>query len=111
MKYYTNSGIISGGSRGRPCGGALPEIYKGNNGNIFLNIKGCSNLTVSASAVSFIQCLPLGIIGNCLGAPGEKGRPADRAFKKNINYINNLLRKSTTTRQQEKVPDGLDIIK
>jgi hypothetical protein len=27
--------------------------------------------------------LPLGIIGNCLGAPGEKGRPADRAFKTN----------------------------
>jgi hypothetical protein len=49
-----------------------------------------------------VLVLPLGIIGNCLGAPGEKGRPADRALKKYINYINNLLRKATTTRQQEK---------
>jgi hypothetical protein len=30
-----------------------------------------------------VPVLPLGIIGNCLGAPGEKGRPADRAFKTN----------------------------
>jgi hypothetical protein len=30
-----------------------------------------------------VLVLPLGIIGNCLGAPGEKGRPADRAFKTN----------------------------
>jgi hypothetical protein len=46
-----------------------------------------------------VLVLPL---GNCLGALGEKGLPADRALKKYINYINNLLRKATTTRQQEK---------
>jgi hypothetical protein len=56
-----------------------------------------------------VLVLPLGIIGNCLGAPGEKGRPEKRGarlivLKKIINYINNF--KSTTTRQQAK--SGLD---
>jgi hypothetical protein len=32
----------------------------------------------------------------------RKGAPGRSCFKKNINYINNLLRKATTTRQQEK---------
>jgi hypothetical protein len=30
-----------------------------------------------------VLVLPLGIIGNCLGAPAEKRRRADRAFKTN----------------------------